>query len=116
MLSTLTLSGNHLGDHGTDALAHNLMHGTHQLTTIDLSSNGIGDNGAMAMRVLLESKATLQKVNMNRNKVGNLGAWALFLGSSKSQAGARVFLKNNNVDAEMQNEIKRQKGGNRLFV
>lgn len=75
VLTTLTLSGNHLGDHGADALAHVLLHGTHQLASVDLSSNGIGDHGAMALRPLLENKATLQKLNLNRNKIGNLGAW-----------------------------------------
>ena len=117
-LKSLTLSGNNLADHGSDALAQALLGGQHSLEMIDLSSNGVGDHGAMALRPLLETNgSTLQKLNLNRNNIGNLGAWALFSGCAhRPQSMARVFLKNNAVEPDMQNEIKRQKGGARLFL
>jgi len=48
--------------------------------------------GAQALRLLLENCPSVQKVNVNRNKIGNLGAWALYVGSTNSKVNPTFYL------------------------
>jgi hypothetical protein len=75
--TSLSLSGNNIGDEGATEIAAALKGWKTALTTLSLSSNNIGDEGATKIADALKGNTVLTSLDLDDNTIGEKGAIAI---------------------------------------
>ncbi|KAG1666816.1 hypothetical protein FOA52_011657 [Chlamydomonas sp. UWO 241] len=91
-LRELSLSGNPIGDTGTEVLAGVVGHHACRLRSLDLSKCGITERGASVLAPAIAASTVLQSLDLSWNSLGKRGARFLAGGLVTAQSVQQVHL------------------------